>query len=461
MFFVDRQKCLKSAVVIENLCLHYITKVSACVQELIEGTEKTTHFIKLSAPWNVLVHFAEELCMRAPLQAHPNPTTNWSEKILRTLHIRNILHENVPNKPLDYYTCAFKKSKVDKFLGSDRRDEYFTTNQRIRVLWQILQTTVYGKRRRGQIGIDRMLEEGVFAAAFPLHDVSSLYTTSKLFPITYLHRGIVQGPYQLPSNPVTPQSLNSRQILYLYWAKWSKWYKYQPLDHIREYFGEKIAIYFAWLGFYTGWLLPAALVGLLVFVYGLLTLEGDTPTKEICQEGRHYRMCPVCEEEYNCTYWKLSDTCVFSRLSYLCDQPGTVFFSIFVSFWAVTFLEHWKKKSASLAHHWDCLDYEEDMVVMGIFLVAVVVYRMLVSIPLVQVGGGAAPLVASFSGALINLLIITFMGPVYERLALRLTEWEMHRTQTEFENNLTFKVFIFQFVNYYSSIFYIAFFKGK
>ena len=37
----------------------------------------------------------------------------------------------------------------------------------------------------------------------------------------------------------------------------------------------------------------------------------------------------------------------------------------------------------------------------------------------------------------------------------------MHRTQTEFEDNLTFKVFIFQFINFYSSIFYIAFFKGK
>lgn len=37
----------------------------------------------------------------------------------------------------------------------------------------------------------------------------------------------------------------------------------------------------------------------------------------------------------------------------------------------------------------------------------------------------------------------------------------MHRTQTDFEDNLTFKVFIFQFVNFYSSIFYIAFFKGR
>jgi hypothetical protein len=37
----------------------------------------------------------------------------------------------------------------------------------------------------------------------------------------------------------------------------------------------------------------------------------------------------------------------------------------------------------------------------------------------------------------------------------------MHRTQTEFDNHFTIKVFIFQFVNIYSSIFYIAFIKGK
>jgi len=37
----------------------------------------------------------------------------------------------------------------------------------------------------------------------------------------------------------------------------------------------------------------------------------------------------------------------------------------------------------------------------------------------------------------------------------------MHRTQSEFEYQLTFKVFIFQFVNFYSSIIYIGFFKGK
>jgi anoctamin-7 len=47
-----------------------------------------------------------------------------------------------------------------------------------------------------------------------------------------------------------PQALglNQRHILFQYWARWGKWNKYQPLDHVRRYFGEKVALYFTWLG---------------------------------------------------------------------------------------------------------------------------------------------------------------------------------------------------------------------
>lgn len=42
-----------------------------------------------------------------------------------------------------------------------------------------------------------------------------------------------------------------------------------------------------------------------------------------------------------------------------------------------------------------------------------------------------------------------------------MTEWENHRTQTAFENNLIVKIFLFYFVNSYTSLYYIAFFKSK
>ena len=38
---------------------------------------------------------------------------------------------------------------------------------------------------------------------------------------------------------------------------------------LRNYFGEKVALYYLWLGWYTYLLIPAAAVGLVVFLYGL------------------------------------------------------------------------------------------------------------------------------------------------------------------------------------------------
>ncbi|KAJ9592479.1 hypothetical protein L9F63_015895 [Diploptera punctata] len=457
-------------------------------EEVIESSnKKVVFFIKLHATWPVLCHYAEELNMRAPLQAHPNPSVNWSHLVLKVLRLPNIMYEEVPNKPLDYYTCPFRKSKLDRFLGSENRETYFTNVQRGRILYEILSTAIFGKKKKGEVGIDRLVEEGVFSSAFPLHD----------------------GPYEVKRKRGVPEGpLNPRQVLYEYWARWGKWYKYQPLDHIRDYFGEKIAIYFAWLGFYTGWLLPAAVVGLMVFLYGLFTMHSNQLATQVCSSGGDFNMCPLCD--IGCNFWNLSEICSYAQLAYLFDHPGTVFYAVFVSFWAVTFLEYWKRKSASLAHHWDCMGFQEEeerprpefaarapflernpvtgirepsfpsslrhkRVAAGIgiiflmislviiFIVAVIIYRVLVSIPLFQNSTfrAQAQAIANMTGAVVNLILIMAMSRVYEKLAYRLTAWEMHRTQTEFDDNLTFKVFIFQFVNFYSSIFYIAFFKGR
>ncbi len=50
---------------------------------------------------------------------------------------------------------------------------------------------------------------------------------------------------------------------------------------------------------------------------------------------------------------------------------------------------------------------------------------------------------------------------IYSFVAVWLTDLELNRTQTQFDESLSLKIYLLQFVNYYASIFYIAIFKGK
>jgi anoctamin-10/anoctamin-7 len=61
--------------------------------------------------------------------------------------------------------------------------------------------------------------------------------------------------------------------------------------------------------------------------------------------------------------------------------------------------------------------------------------------------------------ALINAVQIQVLNALYNTVAIRLTDYENHRTNTQYEDALIAKTFIFQFVNSFSSLFYIAFVK--
>lgn len=86
-----------------------------------------------------------------------------------------------------------------------------------------------------------MLKEDILYSAYPLHD-GDIDSLNESYP---------------------------RKILCSKWAKYSLWYKKQPLDKICDYFGEKIGLYFAWLGCYTEWLIVPSIVGILVFIFNL------------------------------------------------------------------------------------------------------------------------------------------------------------------------------------------------
>jgi hypothetical protein len=64
--------------------------------------------------------------------------------------------------------------------------------------------------------------------------------------------------------PVHHQAAKSQLINT--WGK--KFWRSQPIHAVRDYFGENVAIYFAFLGFYAQSLFVASILGIIAFIVG-------------------------------------------------------------------------------------------------------------------------------------------------------------------------------------------------
>ncbi|XP_018567223.1 anoctamin-5 isoform X2 [Anoplophora glabripennis] len=455
------------------------------------------NFIKIHAPREVLRRYSEILKLRMPMREIP---------ALRQVSTQtNFLVEGINNQwdKIKSWIFVDKKTFPDKghrFTAIYSRDReylfdvnspcFFTSAIHSRIIQFILDRKKFSNNPQSDFsfGIERLLDEKAYLAGYPLHD----------------------GDLKIPGS--------TRNLLYTEWASICKWYRYQPLDCVKEYFGVKIALYFAWLGYYTHMLTPAALVGVACFIYSCATLYNNQPSEDICNQKIKEKMCPLCNVW--CDYWDIKESCVHARITYLFDNATTVFFAVFMSVWATLFLEMWKRYSAEITHRWDLtgFDIQEEhprpqylarlshvkrkqvnvvtntmephvpfwrlRVPMTIFsfsvvlllvtlalatVVAVVLYRMSILVSLktinksspILVTNSSAMLITTSTAACINLVFILIFNYIYTFVAEYLTEFELLRTQTEFDDSLTLKIYLLQFVNYYASIFYIAFFKGR
>ncbi|KAM9528695.1 anoctamin-8-like isoform 2-T2 [Salvelinus alpinus] len=207
-------------------------------------------------------------------------------------------------------------------------------------------------------------------------------------------RGVIQKVFPLHEQRILSQLMKS-------WVQ--AVCEKQPLDDIHDYFGVKIAMYFAWLGFYTTSMLYPAVIG---FVLWILT-ESDQTSRDIC--------CVV--------------------------------FALFNVVWATLFLERWKRRGAELAYKWGTLDTPNESLeeprtqfmefVMGIKEV---------------------PRLARFIPKIILAITVTACDEVYRKIACWLNNMENYRLQSAYEKNLIIKMVLFQFVNSYLSLFYIGFY---
>ncbi|XP_071260782.1 anoctamin-8-like [Salvelinus alpinus] len=258
-------------------------------------------------------------------------------------------------------------------------------------------------------------------------------------------RGVIQKVFPLHEQRILSQLMKS-------WVQ--AVCEKQPLDDIHDYFGVKIAMYFAWLGFYTTSMLYPAVIG---FVLWILT-ESDQTSRDIC--------CVV--------------------------------FALFNVVWATLFLERWKRRGAELAYKWGTLDTPNESLeeprtqFMGVKRCSPItgceelyyppwrrrMFRWLVSLPICLLclcfvflamlicfelqefvmGIKEVPRLARFIPKIMLAITVTACDEVYRKIACWLNNMENYRLQSAYEKNLIIKMVLFQFVNSYLSLFYIGFY---
>ena len=227
-----------------------------------------------------------------------------------------------------------------------------------------------------------------------------------------------------------------------------------PLDNIEQYYGIKIALYYAFFAIYTKFLAVPAFVGAVI---------------------------------------QLID---FNAVSY-----QVIFASINIV-WLTLLLESWKRRSATLTYRWGTLGiepFEETRAAhVGILMKNPVTGRLethsswtkrqvivyFVSLPIVMLclslsvavmfsymhiqkqvdnrysigKNGLVDRLIPLGMSAAYSFVIVFLNAHYRRLALFLTRFENHRLQSSFDNHLITKLVLFTFVNSFLSLFYVAFY---
>lgn len=177
----------------------------------------------------------------------------------------------------------------------------------------------------------------------------------------------------------------------------------QPLDDICDYFGVKIAMYFAWLGFYTSAMVYPAVFGSVLYTF----TEADQTSRDV----------------------------------------SCVVFALFNVIWSTLFLEEWKRRGAELAYKWGTLDSPGE---------AVEEPRPQFRELVLSVKG--LPRLVRFLPKVMLALLVSVSAEGYKKLAVWLNDMENYRLESTYERHLIIKVVLFQFVNSYLSLFYIGFY---
>jgi hypothetical protein len=228
-----------------------------------------------------------------------------------------------------------------------------------------------------------------------------------------------------------------------------------PLVPIKEYFGDEIAFYFAFLGHLTSGLLFLAGFAVLTQVVSLSMrdIDGGAMYAEsvfaLLASGAFFVMLDSWKyyEGQQAVLWE-----VYGCLTSLPPRPG--FDGIVLK----------NPRTGKLE-----IDFPTRMrrprVQLGLLVSLALTTCLLITVSAIFVLkkaiGTDAPIRMQLLPAVLNSLQITFYDNLYKYVATRVTEYENHRTIAEHNSQLFKKLTSFYFLNSYSALFYIAFVKAE
>ena len=243
------------------------------------------------------------------------------------------------------------------------------------------------------------------------------------------------------------------------------------LREVKAYYGEKVAMYYAFLDFYNRMLVVPS-------IFGVLTMVGQAFTTV----------------EHN---------------------PVSVFYSVAVAAWAVVFLSLWRRREAELAYMWGaddashrvervrleflkhdlchkkfnvitkkeefsyrggklqmirrCRRYAGSFVVLvmvGVVVLGCYVAMYVKVLPDVEIFGSINIVgdvtYANLLGSVTSVAVTIVFGEIFDIwVGPALTNWEGHKTGGSYEEALIIKSFCFQLVNNYFALVFIAFLKNR
>lgn len=237
------------------------------------------------------------------------------------------------------------------------------------------------------------------------------------------------------------------------WATMRQVCASQPFTRLRNYFGERVSLYFAWINFYCNAMMLPAAVGLAVFLYKYFE---DLSTKEDMARG-----LAVAFSLFLALWATFFDQLWIREEKILAWKWGSVGYSVieeqrgeFKGEWGHDDVTgHYKKQSES-----SCLSFFKrtigaSVVLLFVALVIAVVVGVLFYKGTIK---GGDPM-EGYMWGIINAVWIKVMNFIYYIIARKLNDWENHETESEYTETLSGKLFLFRFVNCYVSLFYIAF----